>query len=117
MSNLGERALSRRELLRAGAVGAAAVAAGSIPGVARAAQRSTRRVGVTKGGTLVFARSIAPTKLDPANSIIAGDVYTLDKIFEPLYITSAAGKLTPWLATGYTTSTTARPSPSTCAPA
>jgi peptide/nickel transport system substrate-binding protein len=57
-----------------------------------------------RGGTLNFARSVAPTQLDPANSIIAGDVYTLDKIFEPLYITSAAGTLTPWLATGYTTS-------------
>ncbi len=104
MSNLGERALSRRELLRAGAVGAAAVAVGSVPGVARAAQRSTRRAGVTKGGTLNFARSIAPTTLDPANTIIAGDIYTLDKIFEPLFVTSPAGKLTPWLATGYTVS-------------
>jgi len=47
---------------------------------------------------------VAPTQLDRANSIIAGDVDTLDKIFEPLYITSAAGQLTPWLATGYTTS-------------
>ena len=57
-----------------------------------------------KGGTLIFARSVAPTQLDPANSIIAGDVYTLDKIMEPLFITSPAGVLTPWLAESYTTS-------------
>jgi len=31
-------------------------------------------------------------------------VYTLDKIFEPLYITSPTGKLTPWLATGFSVS-------------
>jgi peptide/nickel transport system substrate-binding protein len=53
---------------------------------------------------LKFARSVAPTTLDPANTIIAGDIYTLDKIFEPLYVTNPKGVLTPWLATGYTTS-------------
>ena len=57
-----------------------------------------------KGGTLTFARSVAPTQLDPANSIIAGDVYTLDKIMEPLYLTSPAGELIPWLAESHTTS-------------
>ncbi len=57
-----------------------------------------------KGGTLTFARSVAPTQLDPANSIIAGDVYTLDKIMEPLYLTSPAGDLIPWLAESHTTS-------------
>lgn len=54
--------------------------------------------GPKRGGTLTFARSVAPTQLDPANSIIAGDVFTLDKIFEPLFVTSPAGQLTPWLA-------------------
>jgi peptide/nickel transport system substrate-binding protein len=54
-----------------------------------------------RGGTLKFARGVAPTTLDPANTIIAGDIYTLDKIFEPLFITNASGDLTPWLATGY----------------
>jgi peptide/nickel transport system substrate-binding protein len=56
---------------------------------------------VQRGGTLHFARSIGPTTLDPANTIIAGDIYTLDKIFEPLFVTSPAGKLVPWLASGY----------------
>ena len=57
-----------------------------------------------RGGTLRFARSIAPTTLDPANTIIAGDIYTLDKIFEPLFVTSPAGQLVPWLASSYTVS-------------
>jgi peptide/nickel transport system substrate-binding protein len=56
------------------------------------------------GGTLTFARSVEPTTLDPANTIIAGDIYTLDKIFEPLYITDATGKLQPWLASGHSVS-------------
>ncbi len=58
-----------------------------------------------RGGTLRFARSIGPTTLDPANTIIAGDIYTLDKILEPLYVTNPAGQLVPWLATGYQVST------------
>jgi peptide/nickel transport system substrate-binding protein len=53
---------------------------------------------------LNFGRDTGPTQLDPANSIVAGDVYTLDKIFEPLYITSPSGVLTPWLARGHTMS-------------
>jgi peptide/nickel transport system substrate-binding protein len=93
--------ISRRGLLRYGAGGAAAVALG-LPGPSSASRRRIARGAPTRGGTLKFARSITPTQLDPSNSIIAGDVYTLDKIFEPLYITSPTGKLTPWLATGYT---------------
>jgi peptide/nickel transport system substrate-binding protein len=102
--------ISRRRLLRNGAVGsalltlapaAAAQATGrSVSRLAAAAASGTPK----KGGTLTFARSVAPTQLDPANSIIAGDVYTLDKIFEPLYVTSPAGQLVSWLASGYTVS-------------
>jgi peptide/nickel transport system substrate-binding protein len=58
-----------------------------------------------RGGTLSFGRETGPTQLDPANSIVGGDVYTLDKIFEPLYITNPAGQLIPWLAQGHTVST------------
>lgn len=104
MTSRPDRVISRRDVLRYGALGAAAVAAGSLPGVGSAARARAATRSVTKGGTLKFARSIAPTTLDPANTIIAGDIYTLDKIFEPLFITSVAGTLTPWLATGYTTS-------------
>ena len=98
-----ERTLTRQDLLRYGAVGAAAIAVGAVP---RSSLAGTRALAANpkSGGTLKFARSIAPTTLDPANTIIAGDIYTLDKIFEPLFVTSPAGKLTPWLATGYTLS-------------
>jgi peptide/nickel transport system substrate-binding protein len=98
-----DRELSRRDLLRRGAGAALSIGAVSLlPASARAARgsRSARQATTT----LKFARSVAPTQLDPANSIIAGDVYTLDKIFEPLYVTSPSGQLTPWLATGATVS-------------
>jgi peptide/nickel transport system substrate-binding protein len=113
MGNTFARSLSRRDLLRYGGQGSFAIilgstlaacgSSGSSPG--GSGQSSAASTGAPKrGGTLTFARSVAPTQLDPANSIIAGDVYTLDKIFEPLFITSPAGQLTPWLAQSYTTS-------------
>jgi peptide/nickel transport system substrate-binding protein len=95
--------ISRRDLLRYGAGGAATIALG-LPTASSAGRRRTARGLPKRGGTLKFARSITPTQLDPSNSIIAGDVYTLDKIFEPLFITSPTGKLLPWLATGYSLS-------------
>jgi peptide/nickel transport system substrate-binding protein len=103
MLNTEQIALSRAQLLRYGAAGAAAVALGSVPAVSEASS-SARRATPKKGGTLKFARSGAPTQLDPSRSIIAADVYTLDKIFEPLFISSPAGKLTPWLAESYSVS-------------
>ncbi len=99
-----ERTLTRQALLRYGATGAAAIAVGAWPRRSSAAGGRVLAADPKTGGTLKFARSIAPTTLDPANTIIAGDIYTLDKLFEPLYITSPTGKLTPWLATGYTLS-------------
>jgi peptide/nickel transport system substrate-binding protein len=91
-------------MLRYGAAGAVAVAAATLPRPVLAAGRRPLVALPKSGGTLRFARSIAPTTLDPANTIIAGDIYTLDKIFEPLFVTSPTGKLTPWLASGYTLS-------------
>ncbi|HXW78482.1 MAG TPA: ABC transporter substrate-binding protein [Acidimicrobiales bacterium] len=89
--------------------GATMVLAGSLTGNASAAARRLaaplfRTPAVKRGGTVKFARSIGPTTLDPANTIIAGDIYTLDKIFEPLYVTNPAGQLVPWLASGYSVS-------------
>ena len=55
-------------------------------------------------GTLKYARTTGPTSLDPHNTIAAGDVYTLNQIFEPLYITDVKGELQPHLATGHTVS-------------
>jgi peptide/nickel transport system substrate-binding protein len=106
--------VSRRDIFRYGLGASALIALSPLVQTAsgatttarfgRTLPRSPRASTPTKGGTLKFARSVAPTTLDPANTIIAGDIYTLDKIFEPLYITSPAGQLTPWLATGYTSS-------------
>ena len=98
-------------MLRFGVVGAGVVGSGSLLAAynssAWAAPAVTRNFGAAttkRGGTLNFGRQTGPTQLDPANSIVEGDVYTLDKIFEPLYITSAQGALIPWLAQGHTVS-------------
>lgn len=99
---MGSMALALTPLVTAGGARAATTAAASSASGAAAGPLAT--AAAKRGGTVTFARSVAPTQLDPANSIIAGDVYTLDKLFEPLYITNAAGKLTPWLAQGYTVS-------------
>jgi len=107
--------LTRRRLLHHGACGSALLALGPLLAACGSSSSSSSSSGASssssaaagtpkRGGTVTFARSVAPTQLDPANSIIAGDVYTLDKIFEPLFITSAQGELTPWLASGYQTS-------------
>ncbi len=112
MPTPGQRLVTRRDLLKYGVAGSAAVLLG--PAVAGGAASASPRGRLAaarpanaakRGGTLRFARSIGPTTLDPANTIIAGDIYTLDKILEPLYVTDPAGQLVPWLATGYKVST------------
>ena len=108
MPTPGERFVTRRDLLKYGVAGSAAVLLGPLAARSAYASPISRLRGaanftadVQRGGTLRFARSIAPTTLDPANTIIAGDIYTLDKILEPLYVTNPAGQLIPWLASGY----------------
>ena len=102
------RRYTRREMLRFGALGAGVIGTAPLLGAtgssATTRSAAARRVSPKRGGTLNFGRDTGPTQLDPANSIVAGDVYTLDKIFEPLYITSPSGVLTPWLAEGHTMS-------------
>lgn len=107
--------LTRRELLGLGAAGAGVLAAGpliaacSSPGTTASPSASATASGTPKrGGTLNFGRETGPTQVDPANSIVGGDVYTLDKIFEPLYITNPQGQLVPWLALGHTVSSDAK---------
>ena len=105
MQTPGNNPLTRRDLLKYGAAGSAVTLLGSLVAApASAAPRSALRAAgralanaaaPKRGGTLRFARSIAPTTLDPANTIIAGDIYTLDKIFEPLFVTNPAGQLRP----------------------
>ena len=65
---------------------------------------SSAATGSGGSGTLKYARTTGPTNLDPASVIVSGDVYTLDQIFEPLYITDVTGALQPHLATGHTVS-------------
>ncbi len=98
-------------MLRFGVVGAGVVGAspflaacGSSASTASTTSGRSGEAEPKRGGTLNFGRQTGPTQLDPANSIVEGDVYTLDKIFEPLYITSPQGTLTPWLAQGHTVS-------------
>ena len=102
------RRYTRRQMLRLGVIGAGALGASPLLGApsssASTVSARARTLTPKRGGTLNFGRDTGPTQLDPANSIVAGDVYTLDKIFEPLYITSPSGVLTPWLAQGHTMS-------------
>jgi len=104
----GRRRYTRRDMLRFGVVGAGVIGASPLLGAASssASPLTTATAGAKprRGGTLNFGRQTGPTQLDPANSIVEGDVYTLDKIFEPLYVTSPTGQLTPWLAQGHTVS-------------
>jgi peptide/nickel transport system substrate-binding protein len=112
----GRQGLTRRELLGRGAVGASLLAAGPLiaacssggPAAAPSASATAGGGRPKRGGTLSFGRDTGPTQLDPANSIVGGDVYTLDKIFEPLYITNTQGQLVPWLAQGHTVSSDAK---------
>jgi peptide/nickel transport system substrate-binding protein len=114
MTAQGRRGLTRRELLGQGAFGAGLIAAGPLLAACSSKSPSpsptTSAGGGTpkRGGTLNFGRETGPTQVDPANSIVGGDVYTLDKIFEPLYITNPAGQLVPWLAQGHTVSSDAK---------
>jgi peptide/nickel transport system substrate-binding protein len=108
--------LNRRDLLiRGGQGGAAVMGLGALLAACGSSSSNSSGGGAStggassggtpkKGGDLVFARSVAPTTLDPANTIIAGDIYTLNQIFEPLFITNPDGSLVPWLAQSYTTS-------------
>src|SRR5215469_1783575 len=112
----GRRSLTRRELLGHGAFGAGLMAAGPLlaacgsgsPSGSPTTSATAGHGAPKRGGTLSFGRETGPTQVDPANSIVGGDVYTLDKIFEPLYITSPAGQLVPWLAQGHTVSSDAK---------
>jgi peptide/nickel transport system substrate-binding protein len=116
MQAQAERTTStRRELLGLGAAGAGVLAAGPLitacsSASTTASPSASATAGGTpkRGGTLNFGRETGPTQIDPANSIVGGDVYTLDKIFEPLYITNPQGQLVPWLVQGHSVSSDAK---------
>ena len=104
--------ISRRRLLQAGAGGIGLAALGPVLAACSASGGSPSAASSTgsaagspkKGGTLRYARTTGPNSLDPHDTILAGDVYTLNQIFEPLYITAVDGSLQPHLATGHTVS-------------
>lgn len=126
----GLPSIDRRLLLRAGAAGAGllGVAACSTPSSApvpspttsattgtgpttssaattgTSASASAAAPSASAGPMLRYARTTGPTSLDPQATIVSGDVYTLNQIFEPLYITDTKGELQPHLATGHTVS-------------
>lgn len=75
------------------------------PGATATGPTTSTGTGATAtGAVLRYARTTGPTSFDPQATIVAGDVYTLDQIFEPLYITDVDGDLQPHLATGHTVS-------------
>lgn len=84
--------------------GSSSAASGVAPGATSASATGSTAPASAGSGTLKYARTTGPTNLDPASVIVAGDVYTLDQIFEPLYITDVKGALQPHLATGHTVS-------------
>jgi len=83
------RRYSRREMLRFGVIGASVIGTGPLlvaygSSATTTAADKSGRAKPKAGGTLNFGRQTGPTQLDPANSIVEGDVYTLDKISDPL---------------------------------
>src|SRR5258707_932715 len=102
--------LSRRDLMRRTAIGAGVLAFGPAAQACSSAGSSggTSASGPKRGGTLTFGRGTGVVNFDPPNTIATSDVYPLDKIFEPLYITDPQGKLIPWLVLGHTVSSDAK---------
>ncbi len=84
--------LTRRQLV---------VRSGAVAGALTLYPSGALAAGPKRGGTLTIARTSEPTQFDPPASILEADVWTLDKFFEPLYITDNKGLLQPWLASGH----------------
>ena len=104
--------VSRRRILQLGVGGVGLATFGPLLAACSASDGSPPGSSSTgtpkKGGTLQYARTTGPTSLDPHGTILAGDVYTLNQIFEPLYVTAVDGSLRPHLATGHTVSADGR---------
>jgi peptide/nickel transport system substrate-binding protein len=98
--------LSRRDLIRRTAIGAGLLALGPFVQACSSNSGSSASGSSTPkhGGTLSFGRSTGVFLFDPANAFADNDVYTCDKIFESLYVTTPQGTLVPWLVLGHTVS-------------
>jgi peptide/nickel transport system substrate-binding protein len=110
-----EKEFTRREVLKMGAAGVGLMALGPLVtacgGGETASSASASAAGAPKqGGQLVIGRAFQPTVqqvgLDPHNvAVSSGNVYTLDKLYESLYVTDASGALQPWLVDSHEVST------------
>ena len=102
-----EKEFTRRDVLKMGAAGVGLIALGPFAtacgGGETTSSASASAAGTPKtGGQLIIGRAFQPTVqqvgLDPHNvAVSSGNVYTLDKIYETLYVTDAQGALQPWL--------------------
>jgi peptide/nickel transport system substrate-binding protein len=111
--------LTRRDLLKIAGAGAGLMAVGPLASACggggggsspSGSASASGSAGPKTGGTLVMGRSFQPTVqaagLDPHNvAVSSGNVYTLDKIYETLYIVDAKGALQPWLVDSHEVST------------
>lgn len=102
-----EKEFTRRDVLKMGAAGVGLMALGPLVsacgGSGTESSASASAAGTPKsGGQLIIGRAVQPTVqqvgLDPHNvAVSSGNVYTLDKVYETLYVTDASGALQPWL--------------------
>jgi peptide/nickel transport system substrate-binding protein len=112
-----KKELTRRDVLKFGAVGAGLVVLGPAAAACGGGGSSTSAsaspgasAGPKTGGSLIIGRAFQPTVqaegLDPHNvAVSSGNVYTLDKMYETLYVTDAKGALQPWLVDSHEVTT------------
>jgi peptide/nickel transport system substrate-binding protein len=102
---------TRRQVLKAAGAGVGLLALGQVAAACGSTSPSSSSAspgaGSPKtGGQLIIGRAVQPTVqaagLDPHNvAVSSGNVYTLDKIYETLYVTDAKGVLQPWLVASH----------------
>ena len=110
-----KKEFTRRDVLKVGVAGAGLMALGPVAaacggGESSASPSASAAAGPKTGGQLVIGRAFQPTVpavgLDPHNVAVSqGNVYTVDKLYETLYVTDAKGALQPWLVNGHEVST------------
>ena len=111
--------LTRRDLLWRGAAGAGLLAASPVLAACSsgtATSSASASAGTPKrGGTLSFGRQTGPTQLDPANSIVEGDVYTWTRSSSRSTSPARRASFCPGSLRATRSAPTARPGPSRCA--